>query len=79
MTPRLSGPPAHGPTGPRVVCPRSAGAQRGCGEGGGGKRVKAEEGVPESKQHMPGAVPCSWRRVGPPGGPPRLSPVVGGC
>lgn len=29
--------------------------------------MKAEEGVPESKQHTPGAVPCSWRRVGPRG------------
>lgn len=42
----------------------------GLGEGGGGKGVKAEEGVPGNRLHMPGLLPCSWRRVGPPGGPP---------
>lgn len=53
-------------------------AQLGWDVGGGGKGVKAEEGVSANRQHMPGVVPCSWRRVGPPGGP-LLSPVRGGC
>lgn len=66
---RLKGPPA------------AAGARRrrqGRGVGGGGEGVKAEEGVPANRPHRPGAVPCSWRRVGPPGGP-LCSPVRGGC
>ena len=52
--------PAQGPRAGR------AGAQPRWGEGGGGKGVTAEEGVPGNRQHVPGAMPCSWRRVGPP-------------
>lgn len=48
------------PAGPR------AGARRRPVEGGGGKRVNAEEGVPGNSQHKLGAVPRSCLRVGPP-------------
>ena len=67
--------------GPRAYGLRARGSRRaqlGWDVGGGGEGVKAEEGVSANRQHMPGVVPCSWRRVGPPGGP-LLSPVSGGC
>ena len=59
------------PRGPGVG---SAGVQPRWGEGGGGKGVTAEEGVPGNRQHVPGVMPCSWRRVGLP-----FSSVDQGC
>lgn len=65
-------PREQGPSGPRTP----VGARRraaGLGESGGGQGVRAAEGVSANRQHMLGAVPGSWWRVGPP------PSVDGGC